>query len=140
MRSEMSQDVSNARRSNGTEDAVSDDPSSEDASAAELSHLLGEELVLQYPSMDEPVVDGETLMAEPGAVTALIGPNGAGKSTLLKGLAKQLTPEDGSVLVDGRDVYEMGTKELARKPPPLAQETTAPHSIAGDARVPPGRS
>ena len=104
MRSEMSQDVSNARRSNGTEDAVSDDPSSEDASAAELSHLLGEELVLQYPSMDEPVVDGETLMAEPGAVTALIGPNGSGKSTLLKGLAKQLTPEDGSVLVDGRDV------------------------------------
>jgi len=135
----MSQNVSNARRSNGTEDAVSDDPSSGDAPTAELSHLSGEDLVLQYSSMDEPVVDGETLVAEPGAVTALIGPNGSGKSTLLKGLAKQLTPEDGSVLVDGRDVYEMGTKELARKLGLLSQESTSPDSITVEDLVYHGR-
>jgi len=139
VKSEMSQNVSSARRSNGTEDAVSDDPSSGNGSTEERSHLSGEDLVLQYSSMDEPVVDGETLVAEPGAVTALIGPNGSGKSTLLKGLAKQLTPEDGSVLVDGRDVYEMGTKELARKLGLLSQESTSPDSITVEDLVYHGR-
>ncbi|OYR51450.1 ABC transporter ATP-binding protein [Halorubrum sp. Ea8] len=135
----MSQDVSNARRSNGSEDAVSNDTSSGGASAKATSHLSGEDLVLQYPSMDEPVVDGETLVAEPGAVTALIGPNGSGKSTLLKGLAKQLTPEDGSVLIDGQDVYELGTKELARRLGLLSQESTSPDSITVEDLVYHGR-
>jgi iron complex transport system ATP-binding protein len=127
----MSRNVSDAQRSNGTEAAVPDEEGS--------SHLSGEELVLQYPAMDEPVVDGETIVAEPGAVTALVGPNGSGKSTLLKGLAKQLTPESGSVLVDGRDVYEMDTKELARRLGLLSQESTSPDSITVEDLVYHGR-
>ncbi|MFP8890707.1 ABC transporter ATP-binding protein [Natrialbaceae archaeon A-CW2] len=135
----MSRNVSSARRSKSTEDAVSDEPNSEGAHPEETSHLSGEDLVLQYPSMDEPVIDGETLVAKPGAVTALVGPNGSGKSTLLKGLAKQLAPEDGSVLVDGQDVYEMGTKELARKLGLLSQESTSPDSITVEDLVYHGR-
>jgi len=40
----------------------------------------------------------------PGEVFGLLGPNGSGKSTTVKVLAGLLTPTDGRVLLDGRDV------------------------------------
>jgi iron complex transport system ATP-binding protein len=105
----------------------------------DASDLDGEDLVLGYPNASEPVIDGESIAAEPGAVTALVGPNGSGKSTLLKGLATQLEPADGSVLVDGRDVHAMDTKALARKLGLLSQESTSPNSITVEDLVYHGR-
>jgi len=130
--------VGSLRHSDGSEDAVDDTPTS-NAPEGGASDLAGEGLVLGYPTMEDPVVDGESIVAEPGAVTALVGPNGSGKSTLLKGLAKQLDPDDGSVLVDGRDVHSMGTKELARKLGLLSQESTSPDSITVEDLVYHGR-
>ncbi|MUV85070.1 ATP-binding cassette domain-containing protein [Natronomonas sp. CBA1123] len=130
--------VGSLRASNGSEDAGDDTPTS-NAAEGGASDLTGEELVLGYPTMEDPVVDGESIVAEPGAVTALVGPNGSGKSTLLKGLAKQLDPDDGSVLLDGRDVHSMGTKELARKLGLLSQESTSPDSITVEDLVYHGR-
>ena len=40
----------------------------------------------------------------PGEVFGLLGPNGSGKSTTVKILAGLLSPSDGRVLLDGRDV------------------------------------
>ena len=101
--------------------------------------LTGEELVLSYPSTDEPVIDGASVSVRPGAVTALVGPNGSGKSTLLKGLADQLSPDDGSVLVDGEAIQSYGSKELARKMGLLSQESTSPDSITVEDLVYHGR-
>ncbi|SDK04528.1 iron complex transport system ATP-binding protein [Halovenus aranensis] len=123
----------------GTEESTGEAVSAEEDEQMPTSELSGDGLVLKYPPMDEPVIDGETLVAEPGAVTALVGPNGSGKSTLLKGLAKQLAPEDGSVLLDGRDVHTMDTKELARKLGLLSQESTSPNSITVENLVYHGR-
>ncbi|MFB6235004.1 MAG: ABC transporter ATP-binding protein [Halopenitus sp.] len=92
-------------------------------------NLAGENLVLSYPNSDGPVVDGESITVNAGAVTALVGPNGSGKSTLLKGLADQLAPDDGSVLVDGREIQSFNKKELARTMGLLSQESTSPDSI-----------
>ncbi|WP_316959652.1 ATP-binding cassette domain-containing protein [Streptomyces sp. TRM68367] len=39
----------------------------------------------------------------PGEVLAVIGDNGAGKSTLIKTLSGALTPDQGSILVDGKE-------------------------------------
>ncbi len=103
------------------------------------SELAGEELVIQYASSEQPVIDGESLVAEPGAVTALIGPNGSGKSTMLKGIGNQLAPDDGSVLLDGRDIYQMDGKELARNLGLLSQESTSPDSITVEELVFHGR-
>ena len=107
--------------------------------ASDASDLDAEGLVLGYPTAPEPVVDGASIAAEPGAVTALVGPNGSGKSTLLKGLANQLAPEDGSVLLDGRDVHSMDAKALARKLGLLSQESTSPDSITVEDLVHHGR-
>ena len=135
----MAPNTTDARRRNGTEEAVSNESAAETTGSEAASELSGEDLVLRYPSMDEPVIDGERLVATPGAVTALVGPNGSGKSTLLKGLAKQLTPDDGTVLLDGGDVHSMGTKELARKLGLLSQESTSPESITVEDLVYHGR-
>ena len=135
----MAHDASDARQQIGTEDAAKDETGADASGSVAASRLSGEGLVLRYPSMDEPVIDDERLVATPGAVTALVGPNGSGKSTLLKGLATQLPPDDGSVRLDGRDVHSMGTKELARKLGLLSQESTSPESITVEDLVYHGR-
>ena len=48
-------------------------------------------------------VDGVSLRAGDGAITALLGPNGAGKTTCLRMLCGLTLPDAGRVLVDGID-------------------------------------
>jgi NitT/TauT family transport system ATP-binding protein len=47
------------------------------------------------------VLDGISLIAEPGEVTVVIGPSGCGKSTLLNIMGGLLTPTAGSVRTEG---------------------------------------
>jgi ABC-type branched-subunit amino acid transport system ATPase component len=51
-----------------------------------------------------PVIDGVSLVARRGAITAVVGPNGAGKSTVLKAIAGLIRPSAGKVTVLGVDV------------------------------------
>lgn len=46
---------------------------------------------------------GVSLNVRPGTVHALLGENGAGKSTLVKALVGYHQPDDGAILVDGRE-------------------------------------
>lgn len=107
--------------------------------ARDDSPLSAEDVVLSYPSTGDPVIDSQSISVQPGAVTARVGPNGSGKSTLLKGVADKLTPERGSVLLDGRNISSYGSKELARRLGLLSQESTAPDSITVEELVYHGR-
>lgn len=49
-------------------------------------------------------IQGASLQVAAGRVTALVGDNGAGKSTLVKMMSGLLSPDTGSVLVNGRPV------------------------------------
>ncbi len=51
-------------------------------------------------------VDRVDLSAEPGSIVGLIGPNGSGKTTLLDVISGLVTPEEGSVRLDGESLVE----------------------------------
>ncbi|QWC00752.1 ABC transporter ATP-binding protein [Mycoplasmatota bacterium] len=61
------------------------------------------------------VVDDLTMNIEKGSITTIIGPNGCGKSTLLKAMSRILEPIQGDILLDGKDLFSIPTKEIARK-------------------------
>jgi len=74
------------------------------------------DLVKHYPSPGGETVkavDGISLVIEAGEVLALYGPSGSGKSTLLMMIAGLLQPDDGTVLVRGRDVAKFTPREAA---------------------------
>ncbi|MFJ9938085.1 ABC transporter ATP-binding protein [Streptomyces virginiae] len=75
------------------------------------------------------VVDALSLEIEPGRITALVGPNACGKSTLLKSMARLLPVASGSVLLDGRDIHALPTREVARRLGILPQTPIAPEGI-----------
>jgi ABC-type branched-subunit amino acid transport system ATPase component len=51
-------------------------------------------------------LNGVTFSAEPGAIVGLIGANGSGKTTTLDVISGLVTPQAGSVAVDGVDLAE----------------------------------
>ena len=59
-------------------------------------------------------LNGVSIAAPTGTITGLIGPNGAGKTTLFNACSGLLTPQHGSVVVDGRDVTRYGPSRRAR--------------------------
>jgi phospholipid/cholesterol/gamma-HCH transport system ATP-binding protein len=58
------------------------------------------------------VLRGATLEVAKGEILALIGRSGYGKSVLLKHVAGLMRPDQGCVLIDGKDVGSLRGKEL----------------------------
>ena len=54
------------------------------------------------------------LALERGEMLELVGRSGSGKTTLLNMMAGLLTPTDGTVSFEGRDLYSMADAELSR--------------------------
>lgn len=75
---------------------------------------------------DTVVVDDVSLTLPAGGVTAIIGPNGAGKSTLLSMISRLLPMSAGRVLVDGIDVVQGDSAQLARRLAILRQDNHLP--------------
>lgn len=64
--------------------------------------LTLEDIIVRFG--DRVVLDGVNLSVGRGEIVALQGPSGSGKSTLLRVAAGLMTPDQGRVVVDGRDV------------------------------------
>jgi branched-chain amino acid transport system ATP-binding protein len=60
-------------------------------------------------------VDGVSFAVREGEILGIIGPNGCGKSTLFNCILGQLTPSDGRVTLDGRDVTGYTPEEMNRR-------------------------
>jgi branched-chain amino acid transport system ATP-binding protein len=61
-----------------------------------------------------PIIDGISLEARPGAITAIVGPNGAGKSTLMKAIAGVVRPSRGEIKVCGQVTTGLSADKLVR--------------------------
>src|SRR5471030_2386732 len=99
--------------------------------------LRGENLTLSYDK--KVVIEGLNLAIPPGELTVIIGPNACGKSTLLRTLSRLITPQSGSVLLNGRHIREYATKEVARELGLLPQSSIAPGDILVEDLVGRGR-
>jgi iron complex transport system ATP-binding protein len=76
-------------------------------------------IVVQHLDLDLPA----------GAVSVILGANGSGKSTLLRALSRLLVPRHGTVLLDGRSVHAMRSRDVARRLGVLPQGPTTPEGI-----------
>lgn len=80
-------------------------------------------LTLTYDTI--PVLDGAEFRIDKGDLVALLGANGAGKSTLLRCISRILQPTGGKIILDGRDLNRLNSREAARLMAVVPQETTA---------------
>ena len=78
---------------------------------------------------EQPIIEGLDFEVPAHSFTVVIGPNACGKSTLLKALARLLKPSDGSVLLDGTDIFTLKTKDVAKRLGLLPQTSLAPEGI-----------
>ncbi|MVO99903.1 ATP-binding cassette domain-containing protein [Paenibacillus lutrae] len=67
----------------------------------------------QYGS--KKVVDNVSVRIEKGKITSFIGPNGAGKSTLLSMVSRLITKDEGEVVIDGQEIGQWKSNDLAKK-------------------------
>ncbi|PNH84882.1 Fe(3+)-dicitrate ABC transporter ATP-binding protein [Vibrio diazotrophicus] len=88
-------------------------------SAFDLS--LSYESAQIFSSLDVSIPDNK--------FTVIIGPNGCGKSTLLRMLCRLLKPNAGKIELDGKDIYSLHPKALAKQIGLLPQRVNAPEGI-----------
>ncbi|MCZ4278591.1 ABC transporter ATP-binding protein [Rhodococcoides yunnanense] len=93
----------------------------------ESSRLVAEDLTLGYG--DRVIIEKLNVQIHSGVITTVIGPNGCGKSTLLKSLGRLLKPKSGRVILDGKAITSMRTKDVARVLGMLPQAPTAPEGL-----------
>ena len=86
-----------------------------------------------------PVVDGLDLVVPRKRITAIVGANGCGKSTLLRALARLIAPRAGAVLLDGRAISELRSRDVARRLGLLPQSPVAPDGLTVEDLVARGR-
>ena len=79
---------------------------------------------------DRVVVDGLDLEVFGGTITAVIGPNGCGKSTLLRALGRLMKTRGGQVLLDGKRIDRMSTRQVATVLGVLPQAPVAPEGLS----------
>jgi ABC-type Fe3+/spermidine/putrescine transport system ATPase subunit len=56
---------------------------------------------------DVRAIDGVTLAVPPGALLTLLGPSGCGKTTLMRCISGFVTPDRGSITIDGQDLLAL---------------------------------
>ncbi len=91
---------------------------------------------VSYPARGRALdaVAGASLQVAPGEFVSIIGPSGCGKSTLLRALAGLHDPDEGSILVDGREPGRLspGDVGIVFQEPALLPWRT----VAGNVRLP----
>ncbi len=75
------------------------------------------------------IVSSADIAFEKNTLTVLLGPNGSGKSTLLSTLARLLRPSEGTVLLHGRSIHELPTREVASELGILPQAPVLPENM-----------
>ena len=60
-------------------------------------------------------VAGVSFEVMPGEIFGVIGPNGSGKTTMFNSVLGQITPNEGSIALNGKDITGLSPLELSRR-------------------------
>jgi len=95
-------------------------------------------LGVDAPGRDVRAPAGLDLTIRPGRVVALTGPSGSGKTTAVLALLGLVSPDSGSVQVDGTDLAEVDLSTWWSQVAWLPQRSTLPPGTLGEALGVPG--
>jgi ATP-binding cassette, subfamily B, bacterial len=89
-------------------------------------------VVFSYPSLepskkkgdskDRPILNGLSFTIQPGQVVAVVGHTGAGKSTIAQLIPRLYDPNEGQILIDGRDIRSYTLESLRGQMSMVLQE------------------
>ena len=90
------------------------------------------DLVVRYPRSRSAAVQGVSLDATRGRITAVVGPNGSGKSSLVRALIGRVATESGMISIDGVATSQLTRRSVAKSVAIVAQteETAFPATVA----------
>jgi ATP-binding cassette subfamily B protein len=86
----------------------------------------------RYPGAERWAVRNLSFTLGAGEVLALVGENGAGKTTLVKLLARLYDPDEGRILLDGRDLREYDLASLRANVGVIFQDFVRYHMTAAE--------
>lgn len=86
--------------------------------------LTLENICFSYSDEQAPILNNVNLTLAPGESIAITGPSGAGKTTLMKIMLGLLQPTSGKVLLDSKDITQVGLKNYRKKIAAVMQDDT----------------
>lgn len=94
---------------------------------------------LVFGYSDEKIINDISITLKKGKITTLIGANGSGKSTLLGLITKNLSPNKGQILLDGKSIKDFSLKQFAKEVATVHQKNMAPDDLTVEKLVSYGR-
>ncbi len=85
----------------------------EDVPRTEPMELRFEDVSFTYPRAESPTLRHLNLTLKPGEKLAVVGENGAGKTTMVKLLLRLYEPDEGRILLGGRDIRTLSPEAYA---------------------------
>ncbi len=89
-------------------------------------------LRFSYHKSGSVILENVSFSIEPGTCLAILGINGAGKSTQLKCINRIHTATAGSILLNGKNIYKMSRREMARQIAYVPQVSSTSHTMVFD--------
>lgn len=87
------------------------------------SSLAFDDVTFRYRPDAPPALDGVSFAVEPGQTVALVGRSGSGKSTVVALALRFFHPDDGRVLVGGRDLRDLDPARARAQFAVVSQDT-----------------
>ena len=77
-----------------------------------------------FPNSDRKTLDSLSFSISRNEPTAIVGLNGSGKSTILQLILKLRRPNEGKILIDGRDIWSIDDDEYLKLFSPMLQDSS----------------